>query len=91
MARARQAGVGLLGAVFEIEPISNSAGMKGRGEILVRRETCSQRSARLTRLALQLHFDWSSDLMGHHDSDLGSWDVGSFDRNGPGVVGVFAS
>jgi hypothetical protein len=42
-------------------------------------------------LALQLHLIWSSDSMGHHDSAGGSWDVGSFDRNDAGVVGVVSA
>ena len=41
--------------------------------------------------ALQLRISMISDLLGRHDSAWGSWDVGSFDRDDAGVVGVVAA
>ena len=53
-------------------------------------EVSEARSIR-ARLALQLQFVENSDSLAHHDSLRGSWDVGSFDRDDVGVMGVVAA
>ena len=42
-------------------------------------------------LALQLRIYLISDSLGHHDSSWGFWDVGRFDRDDAGAVGVVAA